>query len=1209
MTNFNTVQNSFLTTDLKTILKQVLDNTSEYLSQFRFDAGYTQKLETAFGNDFNRSVANQLFDDFAKGKFKAVPTIEIVNGNDINGANGAFSITTGKIYLAGDFISQNANNVDAVVAVLLEEIGHFVDSQINTADAAGDEGDIFARLVQGEILSESELAVLRAEDDTAKVTLDGQVVEIEMNAQATSQFITLAKPTTTSTTIINYGSTQEDIIQLQSYKTTDAGLIQKVWGYSGADIFNVNFELPGDGKVGIDFNAGNLKKMAEMLVTPDWGVREKRLAMDMSMAVASTAIDVATSVASSAASSIPFVGGAIAGGIEAAGIAAQLTLELGNIGGNYALDIEEYNNNLAGINDFFADQNNQNWGTVNIFDARTVVEIRDFEPGVDVITLPKLPPNWTWKIGSGTFSDTAKNYVSVSFANGTNASGEILRIGFNDYLSSLITGSKQDLISDLLTLSNSGWAIGDTIKEQKIASDSFLNGTIANDVLSILATNTFSVVTLSGGLGDDVLIGRIGGNDALYGGDGNDYIAPGTGSDTINGGAGYDRVDYSNLTTGVNVTSSLFTSIEGVVGTKYNDTLDLSSLTITNSDNLVTGLVSIKGNDGNDTITGSQYSDLLEGGAGSDNMIGGLGNDVYIVDSATDTITENANEGTDRIESSITFSLAALPNIENLTLTGTAAINGTGNAGNNIITGNAGNNTLSGGAGDDIYIIDSTSDTIVENTNEGTDTIQSSVTFSIANLSNIENLTLTGTAAINGTGNAGNNILNSGAGNNILNGGAGIDSLIGGKGDDIYIIDSTSDTIVENTNEGTDTIQSSVTFSIANLSNIENLTLTGTAAINGTGNAGNNILNSGAGNNILNGGAGIDSLIGGKGDDIYIIDSTSDTIVENTNEGTDTIQSSVTFSIANLSNIENLTLTGTAAINGTGNAGNNILNSGAGNNILDGGAGNDTLDGGAGNDTLYGDTDGLGATIYQHISYKGQAQNLEVGNYDLQNLQIGNDSLSSLQVSPGFKVTLYEHLGYSGSSRTFTESTTWVDDFNDKTSSIKVEYINSNDILNGGADNDNLYGGYGNDLLTGGLGKDALTGGLGTDRFNYRNLADSLLNNFDVITDFNANEDKFVVSNPLSEFFSTFWVTTLDVNGISGILTSTDFQANAAARFKLLSFEPLSFGPLSFGFLAIRTFVAINDATAGFDPTKDAIIEVTGLTGTLGLNNFTTTLA
>ncbi len=671
-----------------------------------------------------------------------------------------------------------------------------------------------------------------------------------------NKFITLAKPTTTSASIINYGSDQEDIIQLQSYKTTDAGLIQKVWGYSGADIFNVNFELPGNGKVGIDFNAGNLKKMAEMLVEPDWDVRGKRIAMDTTAAIVGAGIDYATSAASNAASSIPFVGGSIAAGIEAVGISANLTVDLANITANAILDIEEYNNDLADINDFFADQNNQNWGTVNIFDARTVVEIRDFEPGVDVITLPKLPTNWTWKIGSGTFGDTAKNYVSVSFANGTNASGEILRIGFNDYLSSLITGSKQDLISDLLTLSNSGWAIGDTIKEQKIASDSFLNGTIANDVLSILATNTFSVVTLSGGLGDDVLIGRIGGNDALYGGDGNDYIAPGTGSDTINGGAGYDRVDYSNLTTGVNVTSSLFTSIEGVVGTNYNDTLNFSSLTITNLDNLVTGLVSIKGNNGNDNITGSQYSDLLDGGTGNDNMIGGLGNDVYIVDSATDTITENANEGTDRIESSITFSLAALPNIENLTLTGTAAINGTGNAGNNIITGNAGNNTLSGGAG-------------------------------------------------------------------------------------------------------------------------------------------------------------IDSLIGGKG----------------------------------------------------------------------------------------------------------------------------------------------------------------------------------NDILNGGDGNDTLSGGNGNDTLTGGLGKDTLTGGLGVDRFDYRTLADSVFNTFDVITDFNANaNDLFVVSTARTGFNNVGTVATLDTNGIVAKLTNTTFAANSAAQF--------SFGS--------RTFVAINDTTAGFGATTDAIIEVTGLTGTLGLNDFTT---
>ncbi|MFN5892527.1 MAG: bluetail domain-containing putative surface protein, partial [Dolichospermum sp.] len=160
------------------------------------------------------------------------------------------------------------------------------------------------------------------------------------------------------------------------------------------------------------------------------------------------------------------------------------------------------------------------------------------------------------------------------------------------------------------------------------------------------------------------------------------------------------------------------------------------------------------------------------------------------------------------------------------------------------------------------------------------------------------------------------------------------------------------------------------------------------------------------------------------------------------------------------------------------------------------------------------------------------------------------------------------------------------------------------DVFEGRSGNDTFNGGAGNDILIGGLEKDALTGGLGTDRFDYRNLADSLLNNFDVITDFNANanQDKFVISSPLSGFFyATSWVTTLDMNSISGILTSTDFQANAAARFELMSF--------GFKNITTRTFVAINDGIAGFDANTDAIIEVTGLTGTLGLNNFTTTLA
>jgi Ca2+-binding RTX toxin-like protein len=184
---------------------------------------------------------------------------------------------------------------------------------------------------------------------------------------------------------------------------------------------------------------------------------------------------------------------------------------------------------------------------------------------------------------------------------------------------------------------------------------------------------------------------------------------------------------------------------------------------------------------------------------------------IYVVDSTTDVITENTNEGTDTVQSSVTFSLAALPNVENLTLTGSAVINGTGNASNNLITGNTVNNTLNGGTGvdtliggtgDDIYVVDSTTDVITENTNEGTDTVQSSVTFSLAALTNIENLTLTGSSVIHGTGNASNNVITGNsvnntlagdAGNDTLNGGTGVDTLIGGTGDDVYIVDSTTD--------------------------------------------------------------------------------------------------------------------------------------------------------------------------------------------------------------------------------------------------------------------------------------------------------------------------------------------------------------------------------------------------------------------------------
>ncbi len=290
-------------------------------------------------------------------------------------------------------------------------------------------------------------------------------------------------------------------------------------------------------------------------------------------------------------------------------------------------------------------------------------------------------------------------------------------------------------------------------------------------------------------------------------------------------------------------------------------------------------------------LTGNSGNNMLNGGAGNDTMIGGLGNDTYVVDAAGDVVTELAGQGTDTVQSSVTYTLGA--NVENLPLTGTAAINATGNTLDNVLTGNSGNNTLSGGAGDDtligglgndtmiggtgndIYVVDAAGDVVTELAAEGTDTVQSSVSYTLG--ANVENLQLTGAAAINATGNtldnlltgnSGNNVLSGGAGDDTLIGGLGNDTMIGGTGNDIYVVDAAGDVVTELAGQGTDTVQSSISYTLG--ANVENLSLTGATAINATGNTLDNVITGNAGDNVLNGGVGNDTLIGGDGNDVFV---------------------------------------------------------------------------------------------------------------------------------------------------------------------------------------------------------------------------------------------------------------------------------------------------------------------------------------------------
>ncbi len=342
-----------------------------------------------------------------------------------------------------------------------------------------------------------------------------------------------------------------------------------------------------------------------------------------------------------------------------------------------------------------------------------------------------------------------------------------------------------------------------------------------------------------------------------------------------------------------------------------------------------TVIVPINGTAGDDMLIGDGAAnalfgfggnDVLDGGASADTMTGGTGNDTYVVDDTSDVVTELAGEGTDLVQSTVTYTLTG--NVENLELTGSAPINGTGNtlanlligntadntlsggagadtmaggAGNDTLDGGAGNDTMVGGAGNDTYVVNVATDVVTELANEGSDTVLSGVTYTLS--AAVENLTLTGTSALRGTGNALNNV---------LTGNSAVNTLTGGLGDDTYVV-TTGDITTEAANAGTDTVLSSATWTLA--TNLENVVLTGTGNINATGNTVANVLTGNPGNNAINGAAGADTMIGGAGNDTYTVDNALDVITEFAGEGTDAVSSGVSYTLS--ANVENLTLTGT----------------------------------------------------------------------------------------------------------------------------------------------------------------------------------------------------------------------------------------------------------------------------------------------------------
>jgi Ca2+-binding RTX toxin-like protein len=460
---------------------------------------------------------------------------------------------------------------------------------------------------------------------------------------------------------------------------------------------------------------------------------------------------------------------------------------------------------------------------------------------------------------------------------------------------------------------------------------------------------------ITGNSGANIIDGGSG-NDTLIGGDGDDTFIVAQALDVVTelSGEGEDTVRSSiGYVLGANIEDLVLTGTGGIKGT---------------------------GNDLGNDITGNSGANIIDGGAGIDTMAGGLGNDSYVVRELGDGVTENAAAGTDTIQSYVDYTLG--PNLEKLTLLGTADIDGTGNELKNTLTGNGGANrldgglgidTMKGGLGNDTYVVETKGDVVTEGTSAGLDTVESYLSYILG--SNLENLMLMGGADINGTGNALANSLTGNDGANILDGKAGADSLIGGEGNDTYIVDNIGDVVTESGVGDTDTVKSLVGFTLD--PTLEHLILTGSAAISGTGNAsantitgngGANTLTGNGGNDTLNGGAGNDTLIGGDGDDTYVVNAAGDVVTETDPDDIDTVQSSVAYTLG--ATLENLTLIGTGGVTGTGNALANVIVGNTGANKLYGLDGDDTLDGGKGADILYG---GSGSdTFLRHGTTEGK---------------------------------------------------------------------------------------------------------------------------------------------------------------------------------------------------------------------------------------------
>lgn len=567
----------------------------------------------------------------------------------------------------------------------------------------------------------------------------------------------------------------------------------------------------------------------------------------------------------------------------------------------------------------------------------------------------------------------------------------------------------------------------------------------------------------------------------------------GAGDDVINGGAITDRLNQRNSNRVTYQTASAGVTVNLAEGTATggggNDTL--------------ANIVQLMGSNFNDMLIGSDtdLTEQFDGLAGNDTIDGQGGIDMVRYERSTSGVYANLATGTARDGYGGTDTFFNLEGVRgsnfNDTLIGGNADNGTGTTdGFEFFIGGAGDDSIDGGAGYDR--VDYNTSTAAVNVVLG-GTGYGSAQDGFGGTDRLVNIEAVRGSAFNdvltGSDTRAFESFEGREGNDIIDGKGGIDradyerSLAGVR------VDLAAGTAADGYG-GTDT-----------LSNIENVRGSRDFSDSLYGNTLANLLEGLGGNDTLDGRTGADTMIGGDGSDTYYVDNIGD-VVSETNAilskgGTDTVVSSISYTLG--SNVENLRLNSSGAINGTGNALNNLIYAGAGVNVIDGGAGSDTLS------FAYATTTGTDGIM------------LDLGVVDL----AGRATAS----------------GISGADQVINVENLTGSKYNDKlTGNSAANAIDGgvgNDILNGGGGNDKLTGGDGNDSLSGGLGLDTLIGGVGADSFVFDTALSN--GNRDTITGFSIIDDTIGLDRTVFQQLTAIGTLSADNFRIGAAVDGNDF--------------------------------------------------------------------